>query len=236
MLLGCLAVASLMAGPPAYSAVLNRTIDIQGTRVDYELVLPDRFDPKRSYPAVLGFGGGPQTGQAVDHLVSGTFAPEAQRRGYIVVVPEAPGGQLFFEGGERIFPEFLKRILATYPIAGGRFHIAGPSNGGISAFYIASLYPQYFISVTGFPGYLPDPTPARIAALSALCLHMFVGQNDELGFDQPMHQEEIAFRARGLSLSYSVEPGQPHRIATLTGAGAARLFDQFDADRHGCHH
>jgi len=37
-------------------------------------------------------------------------------------------------------------------------------------------------------------------------------------------------------LTYSVEKGQPHRIATLSGAGAARLFDLFDHDRHGCTH
>jgi hypothetical protein len=31
-----------------------------------------------------------------------------------------------------------------------------------------------------------------------------------------------------------IEPGQPHGIQTLAGAGAKRLFDQFDQAMKGC--
>jgi poly(3-hydroxybutyrate) depolymerase len=48
-------------------------------------------------------------------------------------------------------PEFLKAILADYKIQDGKFHIAGPSNGGIAAFHVAAANPQYFLSVTAFP-------------------------------------------------------------------------------------
>jgi predicted esterase len=111
----------------------------------------------------------------------------------------------------------------------------GPSNGGITAFYVASLFPQYFVSITAFPGYLPDANAARIEAISKMCIHMFVGENDELGFRIPMQQNFAVFRDRGLSVSYSVEAGQPHRLETLAGAHSARLFDQLDQDRkQGC--
>ena len=62
-----------------------------------------------------------------------------------MVAPAAPDGELFFEGGARIFPEFLKMILADYKIQDGKFHIAGPSNGGIAAFHVAAANPQYFL-------------------------------------------------------------------------------------------
>src|SRR6266850_8447448 len=75
---------------------------------------------------------------------------EAEKRGYIVVAPAAPDDQLFFEDGARIFPEFLKMILADYKIQDNKFHIAGPSNGGIAAFHVAAANPQYFLSVTAF--------------------------------------------------------------------------------------
>jgi len=236
LMIGTALAVSVGWGGSADAEVLHQTMQVGSTLVSYEIVLPDGYDAHRAYPAVLGFGGGPQNEQTVDRLVSGSLAPQAEKRGYLVVVPAAPGGDLFFEGGERIFPAFIERILNDYHVRGGKFHIVGPSNGGISAFYIASLYPQYFSSITAFPGYLPDPTPARIAAISHMCIHMFVGQYDELGFDKPMQQEASAFRARGLSLTYQVEPGQPHRMATLAGAGAARLFDQFQQDQHGCLH
>ena len=64
-----------------------------------------------------------------------------------------------------MFPEFLTRCSSDYKILNNKFHIAGVSNGGLSAFHIAASYPQYFWSVTGFPGYLPDATPTRVRAL-----------------------------------------------------------------------
>jgi len=144
----------ILASLPAHADVLDKTANIGGTTVHYKVVLPKDYDAGKAYPGVLAFGGGPQTMNVVDSVIARNFREEAEKRGYIVVVPAAPNDQLFFEGGERIFPEFLKVILADYKIQGNKFHIAGPSNGGIAAFHVASLNPQYFLSITAFPGYL----------------------------------------------------------------------------------
>ena len=226
--------AALAAVAAAQAKVLTQTTRVAGTPLEYEVVLPDDYDPQRSYPTILAFGGGPQTMNVVERSIQGTFREQAEKRGYIVVMPAAPEGQLFFEDGARIFPAFLQQILSSYKVEGGKFLAAGASNGGTSAFYIASLYPRYFRSITAFPGVMPETSPARINAISSLCIHMFVGEVDELGFRPPMEQEAQLFRKQGLALTFSVEKGQPHRIATLSGAGAARLFDLFDSDRQGC--
>ena len=78
-----------------------------------------------------------------------------------MILPAAPDGVLFFEGGEKIFPEFITKLLADYKIQDNKFHSAGMSNGGISAFHVAASHPQYFVSITGFPGYLPEANAAR---------------------------------------------------------------------------
>ena len=122
--------------------VLEKTKKVGGTTVHYKVVLPKNYDAGKAYPGVLGFGGGPQTMNVVDSVIARNFRDEAEKRGYIVVVPAAPNDQLFFEGGERIFPEFLKQILADYKIQDNKFHIAGPSNGGIASFHVASLNPR----------------------------------------------------------------------------------------------
>jgi len=60
-----------------------------------------------------------------------------------------------FEGGELIFPEFLDKILADYKIEDNKFHAAGMSNGGISAFHVAASNPKYFWSITVSPATCP---------------------------------------------------------------------------------
>jgi len=218
---------------PAAAEVLEKTASVAGVTVHYKIVLPSHYDSAKAYPAVLAFGGGPQTMNIVDGAIQRNWREEAERRGYIVVIPAAPDGQLFFEGGERIFPEFLKKILADYKIIDGKFHIAGQSNGGISAFHVAASYPQYFWSVTGFPGYLPEATPARVGALAKMCINMHVGELDT-GWKEEMQQQAAQFRAKGMKVRITVEKGQSHRLDTLAGDGAARLFNQFDEAQQGC--
>jgi poly(3-hydroxybutyrate) depolymerase len=227
-------ILTSLAGVPARAEVIEKTMQVGGTTVHYKVVLPNNYDPGKAYPAVLGFGGGPQTMNTVDSVIARNFRAEAEKRGYIVVVPAAPNGELFFEGGERIFPEFLKRILAEYKIQGNKFHIAGVSNGGISAFQVASLNPEYFLSITAFPGYLWVETPAHIEAISKMCISMFVGEVDPMGWQSLMQKQTSEFRARGMTATYTVEKGEPHRIETLAGPGAHRLFDLFDQASHGC--
>jgi S-formylglutathione hydrolase FrmB len=73
--------------------------------------------------------------------------------------------------------------------AAGKFHIAGPPNGGIAAFHVAAANPQYFLSVTAFAGYMWQPTAAKRQAISKLCAFMYVGENDEYMWHDEMKRE-----------------------------------------------
>jgi len=219
---------------PARAEVLEKSRTVAGVAVQYKVVLPSGYDPARAYPAVVALGGGPQTMNTVDGLLNRNLRAEAEKRGYIVIAPAAPNGELFFESGARIFPEFLKLILADYKIRDGKFHIAGPSNGGIAAFHVAAANPQYFLSVTAFPGYMWQPTAAKLQAISKLCVFMYVGENDDYMWHDEMKREAEFLRGKGTVARYTVEIGQPHRIETLAGATASRLFDNFDETRKGC--
>ena len=233
-----LIAASLMvlsvATQSLHAELIEKTKTVAGTTVHYKVVLPNGYDPGKAYPAILALGGGPQTMNTVDSILSRNFRAEAERRGYIVVAPAAPDGQLFFEDGARIVPEFLKLILADYKIQGGKFHIAGPSNGGISAFHLAAASPQYFLSVTAFPGYMWQPSVAKLQAISKMCVFMYVGELDEYMWHGEMKQEAEFLRSKGTVARYTVEKGQPHRMETLAGANAGRLFDGFEETRKGC--
>jgi predicted esterase len=224
----------MLATPPLHAELLEKTKKVGNTTVNYKVVLPDGYDAAKSYPGILALGGGPQTMNTVDNVLNRNFRAEAEKSGYIVIAPAAPDGQLFFENGARVFPEFLKMILADYKIQDNKFHIAGPSNGGIAAFHVAAANPQYFLSVTAFPGYMWEPNAAKLQAISKMCVFMYVGESDEYMWHGEMQREAEFLRSKGTVARYTVEKGQPHRLDTLAGPNAGRLFEGFEETKKGC--
>jgi poly(3-hydroxybutyrate) depolymerase len=229
-----IAAAGALCTLDASASVVERSMRIAGTDVRYKVVLPDGYDAAKAYPGIIVLGGGPQTMEVVERTIERNFRAEAERRGYIVIAPAAPDGDLFFEGGERIFPQFLKTALSYYKITDGKFHIAGPSNGGIAALHVAAQNPDYFLSVTAFPGYMWEPSNKKLLAIAKMCVYFYVGENDEYRWHDEMKREAEFLSTRGTVAKYSVEKGQPHRIETLAGENASRLFDGFEAVKNGC--
>ena len=234
LLVSVVSAAATFLVQPLRAEVLEKSKQLADTIVHYKVVLPNDYNPTKTYPVILAFGGGLQAMNTVDNILNRNFRAEAEKRGYIVVAPAAPDGDLFFEDGDRIFPEFLKVILADYKVQDSKFHIAGVSNGGIAALHVAAENPQYFLSVTAFPGYMWQPSSARLDRISKMCVFMYVGEYDPYRWHNEMKREAEYLRAIGTVARYSVEPGQPHRLDTLAGDNAARLFDGFEESRKGC--
>ena len=225
--------ALIFLGRPIAAEELLKTADISGTKLDYKVILPNGYDAAKAYPAILAFGGGSQTMDMVEATLRRNWRLQAETLGYIVVLPAAPNGDLFFESGDRVFPAFITKLLADFKILDNKFHIAGVSNGGLSAFHIASRYPQYFWSVTGLPGFLDDPSPEHLRALSKLCIYMYAGEMDP-GWLRSEQQQAAKFRGEGYTVEFNEEKGEGHVMRTLDGKGALRLFKQFEQARQGC--
>jgi poly(3-hydroxybutyrate) depolymerase len=234
LLAPAMAAVVMFLAQPLRAEVIEKTKQVGETIVHYKTVLPNGYDPAKTYPAILAMGGGPQTMNTVDGVLARNFRAEAETRGYIVVAPAAPDGELFFQGGDRIFPEFLKMILADYKIRDDKFHIAGVSNGGIAALHVAAANPEYFLSVTALPGYMWQPTVPKLLAISKMCVFMYVGEFDPYMWHGEMKKEADFLRSKGTLARYTVEKDQPHRIETLMGANAGRLFDGFEETAKGC--
>ena len=213
----------LLTATSALAKVSDKTTEIAGMTVHYKIALPGNYDAEKTYPAILAFPPGSQDMDMVLTTLVQNWLPEYDKRGYIVVIPAAPFGRPFVREGAKIFPEFLEQLLHEYKIRENKFHVAGMSNGGRSAFHIAAMYPKYFLSVTGLPGLLPDPTPERVSALAGMCIHMHVGEMDTRWRDA-MQQQAADFRAKGLAVQFTVEEGEPHVIGALNGEGAVRLL------------
>ena len=228
-ILAAIALAMLTASA-ASAAVVAKQGTFNGLTVQYKVVLPDNYDASREYPTILVFPPGGQDMRAVDGRIEANWRAEAERRGYVVISPAAPNGELFFEEGSRVFPAFIDQIFKDYKVKGGKLIVAGASNGGLSAFYIASKYPKYVRTLIGYPGLLEEATPQAVNALKPMCIYMHVG-GDDTGWKSEMQSQSGELKRAGLNVTFTVEPGQPHMIRTLAGDGAKRLFDEIEACR-----
>ena len=209
---------------PAAAGMTDHTGRFGGLEVRYKVYLPPGYDPAKAYPAVLVFTGGPQRLEMAENTINTDWKPEADKRGYIVVSPAAPDAGLFFQGGDRAFPAFLDALKRDYRIS--KLHIAGHSNGGLSAFHIAARYPDRFATVTGYPGLLDDGQPLQ--RLKGMCVYMHVGENDP-GWKGAMQEEADAMRRDGFRVRFTVEPNQVHRLKAAQLDLPRRLFDEIES-------
>src|SRR5947209_1860295 len=84
------AAAAMWAALPLSAEVLDKTGKVGKTTIHYKVVLPSGYDPAKTYPAILAFGGGPQTMNTVDSVLDRNLRADAEKRGYIVIAPAAP--------------------------------------------------------------------------------------------------------------------------------------------------
>ncbi len=218
---------SLVSAFPASAAVVEKTGRFGGLQITYKVSLPPGYDASKPYPAILVFGGGSQTLQGAGNTMESDWRSEADQRGYIVISPAAPAAGLFFEGGDRAFPAFLEAMRRDYKIVPSRLHVAGHSNGGLSAFHIAVKYPAWFATVTGYPGLADGPDEDGLEKLKGKCLFMHVGDQDS-GWSGAMKAQADSLRRQGYRIAYTVEKNQTHRLKAAELNLPRRLFDEIE--------
>jgi poly(3-hydroxybutyrate) depolymerase len=215
---------------PASAELIEKSGMFGGLKLTYKVVLPDGYDATRTYPTVLVFTGGPQTLQMAANTLESDWRKEGERRGYILVSPGTPDGSLFFEGADRVFPQFLEQLLRDYKVKGGKFHVAGHSNGGLSAFHVAARYPQYFTTLTGYPGLLDGPDVTKMAALKPMCIFMHVGDQDS-GWMTSMQRQADDLKKQGFKIQFTVEKNQVHRLKAAEIDLSNRLYQEIESCR-----
>lgn len=223
LLLLCLGVGTVIQ-----AAESERMRLADGTEITYTLILPAGFDSARAYPALLVFPGGRQNATSVQGGLSRFWGAEAAKRGFIVFSPAAPPGQTFYEKGVDLIPEFLRRQLAAYRIEGEKFHVAGHSNGGVSAFAAAVRHPELFHSVTVLAGFPVEQADFdRLDGLRGLRVALFVGERD-LDWKEGMERTRDRLAAAGTDVQLEVMPRNGHLLPDLSFEKSTRIFESFD--------
>ena len=223
-----LAALAIGSASRAHAAQFESMRMSDGAEIAYALVLPEGFRNDETYPALLAFPGGRQDLESVRGALSRFWEREAAKRGYLVFSPAAPSGRPFYESGAELIPEFLKRQLAAFKIEGGKFHVAGSSNGGVSAFVVAIHHPELFHSLTALAGFPVEQADfERLDRLRDVKISMFVGDGD-LYWKEGMEKTRQRLASLGKKVHFEVIPRNGHFLPDLSFENSARLFRQID--------
>lgn len=219
-------VFAVGVGLPVDAAEFKRMRLSDGTEIEYALVLPAGVRDDKIYPALLAFPGGRQNLESVRGGLARFWEHEAAKRGYIVFSPAAPTGKPFYESGADLVPEFLQRQLAAFKIEGGKFHAAGSSNGGVSAFVAAIRYPELFHSLTALAGFPVEQVDfERLHRLQNIKIAMFVGASDQY-WKEGMEKTRDRLRALGQPVYFEAIPRNGHFLPDLSFENSARIFER----------
>ena len=205
------------------------SVDIAGTTIDYVVSVPDGFEPGDTAPVLLAL---PPGGQGLD-LARGTveqvYANEAQRLGWVVVSPAAPDGVLYFNGSEELLPGFVDWIEAWVTPEGGAPHVAGISNGGISAFRYATQNPDRTLSVITLPGFpRGEADRAALDGLTGVPVRMYVGGTDT-SWIPPAEDAVASLQSFGGDAELQIFAGEGHGIASTSDG--TLIFEQLESFR-----
>ena len=225
----CVVVAACLIAPVVAKAHETRTFTLpDGTSLQYVLVLPDGFDPTQKYEGLLAFPGGDQTISRAVGTVERFWEPEAVKRGVIVVAPAAPTpGRPYYmgEGSVNLIPDIVAAMRAAYPIKDGQMHVAGHSNGGITAFRAAIRWPELFQSLTVIAGVPAERVDfERLDRLQGMKVSLFVGIGD-YDWRPPMDETRQVMKDLGIPSTYVVVPRSGHLLEGLSYEKSGPVFD-----------
>lgn len=201
---------------------------VPGTEQTYVLLLPDDFDPQVPHPVLLALPPGGQDATMVELALDLYWAEEATRRGWVVVSPAARDGRALHEDADALV-QLVDTLPSELLIEDGALHLAGISNGGISAFRLAIERPESFASLLVAPGAPRAADAARLEALIDVPVAMFVGGADDTWRDAA---EQTRDRLGELGLTHvtlTVFADEGHQPPSLTGALLFETLEQLRA-------
>lgn len=204
-------------------------VSIDGTTIDYVTVTPDGFTVGDTAPVLLAMPPGGQNLSLTESVIASTYATEALARGWVVVSPAAPDGQLYFQGSEVLIPGLLDWVRTWVTPEGDQPHLAGISNGGLSSFRVAALQPDEFRSIVVFPGFpRSEEDRAALASLTTIPIRMYVGETDS-GWVSSMEETLATLTDLGGDVALDIRAGEGHVMASLSDG--VQIFDDLDAAR-----
>lgn len=143
------------------------------------------------------------------HEAYDAWMPHLVKKGWVIACPVAPKGKLFFQGSERLIPGLLDELQKRFKPHMQKVHLLGISNGGISAFRLATLNSSIFHSITVIPGWPKPADITRIGNIRNIPVHFIVGADDEWWLEKA-RKTDRRLKKLGCRSSLTVIPNGDH--------------------------
>ena len=179
------------------------TYEEDGTTLQYQLYIPENYDPAQSYPliqfipdsSVVGKGTDAVLTQGWGGLIWATEAEQAKHPAFVVVPVFTE--TIVTDNGDHsdqidLAMRMLESLIEEYSINKSRIYTTGQSMGGMTSFYLSTAYPAFFAA------------------------YLFVGSQWDVSVLKGLEEKPFF---------YIVSAGDPK-----ASAGQAELLEMFDAD------
>lgn len=201
-----------------------------GSALEYGLVLPEDFDPSATYPVLIAFPPGSQSRAAAETGLRLFWGQHAAKRGWIAVSMVKPQAGWYKNRSEDYARRLLDVLDEKYHVEGGKFHIAGCSGGGPSAFHVALDSPERFQSLSGIPGYPRRQTDFdRLERLKGIRVNLHAGSRDA-GWLRNLRRTHERLEEIGVESNLHVYSGEDHLMKSMLDGGFMESLDRLRSE------
>jgi len=200
-----------------------------GKEITYAVILPELYDASAAYPVLLALPPGEQRKSQVQWAINKYWIRRSIQKNWIVISPVSPGFvTLFHTGNETLIPEFMDMLEQEYNVEGGKFHVAGISNGGLSGFKITLNDTARVRSLTVFPGVPPEESDYnRLQRLQNIEVAIYVGALDSDDWVNETARTITIFDSLGVNYTTQTFANDGHVINSITSEFLFTVLDGF---------
>ncbi|MBN2021972.1 MAG: dienelactone hydrolase family protein [Pirellulales bacterium] len=217
-------VVSLHMWRPRLSATVltDETIEVDGVRREYRLVIPDALDGQTPAPVVFAFHGAHETPEEMarnsqlDWLAAARgfylVYPMGCRQSWPASMPDDDPEHV--ERDLRFFDALYNRLTQQLPIDKRRVHPVGLSQGAVFVELLVEERSELLAAAVSHSGWLPGPLSRRELNTKHKCPIMFIAGSDDRQVP-PADVKKAAdfFRHEGHPVELLVLDGLDHRWA-----------------------
>ncbi|HXI23618.1 MAG TPA: alpha/beta hydrolase-fold protein [Pyrinomonadaceae bacterium] len=209
LFIACLVLVAGLFTPIAAQKVRKETLEFEGKKRTYYLLVPATATPQHPVPVVMLLHGSGRDGMSL----MDKWKDLANKEGFIAVAPDAitsEGWRAPIDGPDFLH-ELLSAVKAQYPIDSRRMYLFGHSGGASFALYMALYESEYFAAAAIHAGALrPEDEKIIRLATRKIPMHIAVGDRDQFFPLAAVRATRDALVANGFQVGLTEMKGHDH--------------------------